>query len=55
MNYIISFLLIGVLGFVIVKNIIAIVNKVKENRSKKNNNDIVEVDGVDNLNDIDNK
>lgn len=50
MSYVISVLLIGFLIFVIVKNSISIVNKIKEKKAQKNkDNNAVEVGGVDNL------
>ena len=50
MSYVISVLLIGFLIFVIVKNSISIVNKIKEKKALKNkDNKAVEVGGVDNL------
>ena len=50
MSYVISVLLIGFLIFVIVKNSISIVNKIKEKKAQKNkDNNVVEVGGVDNL------
>lgn len=56
MSYVISVLLIGFLVFVIVKNSISIVNKIKEKKAQKNkDNNAVEVGGVDNLNDTTNK
>ena len=49
MSYVISVLLVGFLIFVIVKNSISIVNKIKEKKSQKNKDNAVEVGGVDNL------
>ena len=48
MSYVISVLLIGFLIFVIVKNCMSIVKKIKEKKAKKKN-DVIEVGGVDNI------
>ena len=42
MKYIFSVLIIGVLGYVVVKNIIAIVQKIKERRAQKKE-EVVEI------------
>ena len=35
MSYVISFLIVGVLGFIIVKNVLAIIQKVKDKKAAK--------------------